>query len=64
MKKQEFKQVLLRVPAPLLKRVDAAAKEQRRTRTAEVCVRLAESLKKRKSAIGGVVGAESMDGMG
>lgn len=48
MKKIESKQVLIRVPTPLLKRVDAAAKQQHRSRTAEVCLRLADSLKAKK----------------
>lgn len=48
MKKIKSKQVLIRVPTPLLKRVDAAAKEQCRSRTAEVCLRLADSLKTKK----------------
>ncbi|MDP1530297.1 MAG: hypothetical protein Q8M05_13025 [Rhodoferax sp.] len=43
--KIESKAVLIRLPAPLLKKVDAAAKEQRRSRTAEVCLRLAASMK-------------------
>lgn len=43
--KVESKAVLIRLPAPLLKKVDAAAKEQRRSRTAEVCLRLAASMK-------------------
>lgn len=43
--KNESKAVLIRLPAPLLKKVDAAAKEQRRSRTAEVCLRLAASMK-------------------
>jgi len=47
MKKVESKQVLIRLPAPLLKKVDAAAAAQRRSRTAEVCLRLADSLKKK-----------------
>jgi hypothetical protein len=46
MKKVETKQVLIRMPAPLLKRIDAAATAQQRSRTAEVCIRLAESFKK------------------
>lgn len=50
MKKIESKQVLIRVPVPLLKRVDAAAAAQRRSRAAEVCLRLTESLKKKAEA--------------
>lgn len=53
MKKIESKQVLLRVPAPLLKRVDAAARDQGRSRTAEVCMRLNESLRTERQAKAG-----------
>jgi hypothetical protein len=45
-KKIESKQVLIRVPVPLLKKLDVAAARQRRSRAAEVCLRLTESLKK------------------
>lgn len=48
MKKSETKQVLIRVPVPLLKKVDAAAKAQQRSRTAEVCRRLEQSLSSKK----------------
>ena len=50
MKKTESKQVLIRVPVPLLKRLDAAAEAQRRSRAAEVCLRLEVSLKQVKTA--------------
>lgn len=53
-KRVESRQVLLRVPAPLLKRVDAAAKDQGRSRTAEVCMRLTESLRVERQAKAGV----------
>lgn len=45
-KKPVTKKVLLAIPKPLLKRIDSAAKAQARTRTAEVCTRLSDSLKK------------------
>lgn len=48
MPKTEFKSILIRVPVPLLKRLDAAARTQQRSRTKEVCVRLAASLKAAK----------------
>lgn len=51
MKKPDAKNILIRVPVPLLKRIDAAARAQSRSRTAEVCVRLAESLKAKKSEV-------------
>nr|WP_315242125.1 hypothetical protein [uncultured Albidiferax sp.] len=50
MKKPETKNILVSVPLPLLKRLDSAARMQKRSRTAEVCVRLAESLKAKKVA--------------
>jgi len=43
--KPRSKKVLLSVPEPLLKKIDAAAKSQQRDRSAEVCLRLAKSLK-------------------
>jgi hypothetical protein len=46
MKKAEAKNILVRVPIPLLRKLDAAAKRQHRSRTAEVRVRLEESLKR------------------
>lgn len=49
MKTVESKQVLLRVPVQLLKKLDAAASAQRRSRTAEACVRLKESLQADKA---------------
>jgi len=39
------KKVLVSVPEPLLKRLDTAARQQSRNRSAELCVRLAASLK-------------------
>lgn len=39
------KKILVSVPEPLLKRLDTAARQQSRNRSAEICVRLAESLK-------------------
>lgn len=49
MKKTDDKQVLIRLPVPLVKRLDAAAKKQQRSRTAEIRIRLAESLAARKA---------------
>lgn len=42
------KKVLVSVPEPLLKRLDTASRQQSRTRSAEFCIRLAESLKRPK----------------
>ena len=39
------KKVLLSVPEPLLRKIDNAAKRNERDRSAEVCLRLRESLK-------------------
>lgn len=47
MNKPKSKKVLLSVPEPLLKKIDAAARAEQRTRTAEVCLRLAASLKRK-----------------
>lgn len=43
--KQVSKKVLVVVPEPLLKKLDAAARKGSRNRSAELCVRLADSLK-------------------
>lgn len=43
------KKVLVSVPEPLLKRLDTAARQKSRNRSAELCVRLAESLKVSRS---------------
>ena len=51
MKKPESKQVLIRVPTTLLKKVDAAAKQQSRSRTATACLLLAAGLKSHKSEL-------------
>lgn len=42
--------VLVRVPPILLKKLDAVSKAQGRSRTSEVCIRLAESFKRPKAA--------------
>lgn len=44
------KKVLVSVPEPLLKRLDMAARQQSRNRSTELCLRLADSLKSKKSA--------------
>ena len=49
MKKIEKKNILISVPVPLLKKLDSAAKAMRRSRTAEVCVLLEQSLKAGKA---------------
>lgn len=46
MKKTEARNILVRVPVPLLKKLDKAAKHQGRSRTSEVVIRLADSLKR------------------
>jgi len=51
MKKPEAKNILVRVPLPLLKKLDASAKRQHRSRTAEVRLRLEESLKKQEAQV-------------
>lgn len=40
------KKVLVTIPEPLLKRLDAAARQQSRNRSAELCVRLTDSFKR------------------
>lgn len=50
MKKPDKQNILVSVPTPLLRKLDSAAKAQRRSRTAEVCLRLAESLKAKPRA--------------
>ena len=51
MKKVDDKQVLIRLPGPMVKKLDAAAKRHERSRVAEIRIRLGESLK-RKSVEG------------
>ena len=59
MKTVEKKNILISVPVPLLKKLDTAARTEKRSRTAEVCVRLAESLKNKQRTAG--VANESID---
>ena len=49
MKKPEKKNILISVPVPLLKKLDSSAKAMHRSRTAEVCVLLEQSLKAGKA---------------
>lgn len=49
MAKIEDKQVLVRLPVTLVKRLDGEAKKQDRTRAAEIRIRLADSLKSKRS---------------
>lgn len=49
MKKPDKKNILVSVPIPLLKKLDASARTNMRSRTAEVCVRLEQGLRPRKS---------------
>lgn len=42
------KKVLVVFPEPLLKKLDIVAKQQSRNRSAELCLRLTESLKAKK----------------
>lgn len=44
--KSKAKKVLVTIPEPLLKRLDGRAKAERRSRSAELCVRLEASLKR------------------
>jgi len=48
------KKVLVVFPEPLLKKLDTAAKQQSRNRSAELCLRLTESLKVKQPASSGV----------
>lgn len=47
--KKPAKKVLVSIPEPLLKRLDAKAKSEKRSRSAELCLRIEMSLKKRAS---------------
>lgn len=42
--------VLVRIPPPLLKKLDAACEKQGHSRTFELCIRLGESFKRRAAA--------------
>lgn len=42
------KKILVSLPEPLLKKLDKAARQEKRNRSAELCVRLADSLKAKK----------------
>lgn len=44
------KKILVSVPEPLLKKLDAAARKQQRNRSSELCVRLADSLSNKRVA--------------
>lgn len=44
-----IKKVLVSIPEPLLKRIDAKAKSEQRTRSAELCLRVDRSLKQESS---------------
>ena len=50
------KKVLVSIPEPLQKKLDARAEKEKRSRSAEVCFRLERSLKglKKVAAVGGV----------
>lgn len=43
---KQLKKVLVSIPEPLLKRLDAKARVEQRNRSAELCIRLEKSLKK------------------
>jgi hypothetical protein len=45
MKKPETRNILVSVPVPILKKLESSARSQMRSRTAEICVRLEQSLK-------------------
>ncbi len=47
--KKPAKKVLVSIPEPLLRRLDARAKSEKRSRSAELCLRIEKSLKKRES---------------
>lgn len=48
MHKLETKNILVRVPVSLLKKLDRAAKKEGRSRTSEVCLRLEASLRPKR----------------
>ena len=48
------KKVLVSIPEPLLKKLDAKAEKEKRSRSAEVCFRLERSLKGVKKVASGV----------
>lgn len=50
------KKVLVSIPEPLLKKLDARAEKEKRSRSAEVCFRLERSLKgvRKVATVGGV----------
>lgn len=49
--KPKSKKILVSVPEPLLKKIDAAARAEKRDRSAEVCIRLTDSLKVKAQAL-------------
>jgi hypothetical protein len=49
MTKKNCKQVLLRIPIPLLEQIDALAKKESRSRTAEICLLLDQLFNQKKS---------------
>lgn len=48
------RKVLVSIPEPLLKKLDAKAVKEKRSRSAEVCFRLERSLKGAKKVVAGV----------
>lgn len=54
MKKTEAKSILVSVPLPILKKIEAAARAEMRSRNAEICIRLGLSLKAAKAPKAGV----------
>lgn len=53
--KPKSRKILVAVPEPLLKKLDASARVQQRTRTAELCIRLQASLKSKRPGTEGAL---------
>ena len=52
---EKSKKVLISVSEPLLKKLDSAARKNSRNRSAELCIRLSDSLKAKRSPKAGAV---------
>lgn len=50
MKKPPTKNILVSVPVPILKKIETSARHEMRSRTAEICHLLEQSLKAKKAA--------------
>lgn len=56
---KQVKKVLVSIPEPLLKRIDARARAEKRTRSAALCLRVEQALKSESSKGRASVGAVS-----